>query len=55
MAIPSNGGYMLKEYICGVRDVDTGKLVSDITNSRRKYWDKRGNAERAIDDYQKRP
>jgi hypothetical protein len=43
--------HMLKEYIYGARDVDTGKLVSDITNPRRKYWDKRGNAERAIDDY----
>ena len=42
---------MNKEYIYGARDVDTGKLVSDITNPRRKYWDKRGNAQRAIDDY----
>lgn len=31
-----------------VRDTETGKLVSDITNPRRKYWDKRGNAEAAI-------
>ena len=42
---------MLKEYIYGARDIDTGKLVSDITNPRKKYWDKRGNAQRAIDDY----
>lgn len=33
------------------RDTSTGKLVSDITNPRRKYWDKRGNAVSAIDYY----
>ena len=44
---------MNKEYIYGARDVDTGKLVSDITNPRRKYWDRRGNAQSAIDDYNK--
>ena len=33
------------------RDTSTGKLVSDITNPKRKYWDKRGNAEKAIDHY----
>lgn len=33
------------------RDISTGKLVSDITNPRRKYWDKRGNAVSAIDCY----
>ena len=38
-------------YLYGVRDVDTGKLVSDITNPKRKYWDKRGNAQNAIDYY----
>ena len=27
-----------------VMDTDTGKLVSDITNPRRKYWDRKGNA-----------
>lgn len=31
-----------------VRDEDTGKLVSNITNPRRKYWDRKGNAESAI-------
>lgn len=31
-----------------VRDTDTGKLVSDITNPRRKYWDRKGNAMSAI-------
>ena len=39
------------EYIFAARDVDTGKLVSDITNPKRKYWDKRGNAEKAINSY----
>ena len=33
------------------RDTSTGKLVSDITNPKRKYWDKRGNAVKAIDYY----
>jgi hypothetical protein len=33
------------------RDTNTGKLVSDITNPKRKYWDKRGNAIKAIDYY----
>ena len=33
------------------RDTETGKLVSDITNPKRKYWDKEGNARNAIDYY----
>lgn len=40
-----------KIYLYGARDISTGKLVSDITNPRRKYWDKRGNAQSAIDYY----
>lgn len=32
-----------------VRDTDTGKLVSDITNPRRKYWDRKVNAVSAMD------
>lgn len=40
-----------KTYLYGAREVATGKLVSDITNPRRKYWDKRGNAQSAIDYY----
>ena len=44
---------MSKTYLYGAREVATGKLVSDITNPRRKYWDKRGNAESAIDYYNK--
>lgn len=41
----------MADFIYGARDIDTGKLVSDITNPRRKYWDKKGNAEKAIDHY----
>ena len=37
--------------IYGARDTSTGKLVSDITNPRRKYWDRKGNAVSAIDYY----
>ena len=37
--------------IYGAREIATGKLVSDITNPRRKYWDKKGNAEKAIEAY----
>jgi hypothetical protein len=41
----------MSDRIYGARDTLTGKLVSDITNPRRKYWDKKGNAEKAINDY----
>ena len=41
----------MADYIYGARDTSTGKLVSDITNPRRKYWDKKGNALNAINDY----
>jgi hypothetical protein len=41
----------MAEFLYGARDTATGKLVSDITNPRRKYWDKRGNAVKAIDYY----
>lgn len=40
-----------KIYLYGAREIATGKLVSDITNPRRKYWDKKGNAQSAIDYY----
>jgi hypothetical protein len=33
------------------RCVETGKLVSDLTNPRRKYWDREGNARSAISSY----
>lgn len=38
-------------YLYGARDANTGKLVSDITNPKRKYWDRKGNAEKAIEHY----
>lgn len=41
----------MPDFIYGARDTATGKLVSDITNPRRKYWDKKGNAQAAIDFY----
>lgn len=34
--------------IYAVRDKATGKLVSDITNPRRKYWDREGNCRQAL-------
>ena len=42
---------MSNERLYAARDIDTGKLVSDITNPKRKYWDKKGNAVKAIDSY----
>ena len=39
---------MANSRIYAVRDADTGKLVSDITNPRRKYWDRKANALQAI-------
>jgi hypothetical protein len=39
---------MANNRLYDVRDTDTGKLVSDITNPRRKYWDRRGNAVSAM-------
>ena len=43
-----------KIYLYGARDTITKKLVSDITNPKRKYWDKKGNAIKAIEDYNRR-
>lgn len=37
--------------IYGARDTSTGKLVSNLTNPRRKYWDRKGNALSAIQSY----
>lgn len=39
---------MKNNKIYAVRDEKTGKLVSDLTNPRRKYWDRKANAEEAI-------
>lgn len=44
---------MKKTYLYAARDTVTKKLVSDITNPKWKYWDKRGNAQAAIDNYNK--
>ena len=44
----------IKTYLYGAREVATGKLVSNITNPRRKYWDKRGNAVNAIEYHNNR-
>jgi hypothetical protein len=35
---------MKNDIIYAVRDEDTGKLVSNITSPRKKYWDRRGSA-----------
>lgn len=43
-----------KRLIYAARDTETGKLVSDITNPRRKYWDRKGNAQNAIHYYNSR-
>ena len=43
-----------KLYLYAVRDTVTKQLVSDITNPKRKYWDKKGNAQKAIDTYNER-
>lgn len=45
---------MANERLYAARDVNTGKLVSDITNPKRKYWDKKGNAVKAIEYYNQR-
>lgn len=38
-----------KVYLYAAREVTTGKLVSNLTNPRRKYWDRECNARNAID------
>lgn len=35
----------------GVIDKSTGKLVSDITNPRHKFWERKKSAETAVDRY----
>lgn len=35
----------------GVKDTSTGKLVSDITNPRHKYWESEKRAQSAINGY----
>lgn len=43
----------MSEFLYAARDITTGKLVSNITNPRRKYWDRKANAENAIKSYNK--
>ncbi len=38
----------MSKKIYAVRDESTGKLVSDLSRDRKKYWDFRISAERAI-------
>lgn len=33
------------------RDKNTGKIVSNITNPRRKFWQRRGDCVNAINNY----
>lgn len=40
-----------KKYLYSVRDVATGKLVTNITNPGRRYWEKKGTCQKAIDAY----
>ena len=37
--------------IYGAREIESGKLVSDITNPKKKYWDKKGSASKAVEEY----
>lgn len=34
--------------VFGVRDIDTGKLVSDLTSKSKKFWCTRASAQNAI-------
>lgn len=40
-----------KFMLYGVLNTSTGKLVSDITNPRHKYWERKGAAEKAVESY----
>lgn len=44
-----------KIYLYAARATNTGKLVSDLTNPRRKYWDREGNARAAINSANAHP
>lgn len=45
---------MDKKFLYGARDTSTGKLVNDITNPVRKFWEMRGNCVNAINSYNNR-
>ena len=42
---------MDKIYLYGARDTLTGKLVSDITNPSKKYWQRKAACKEAIDNF----
>ena len=44
-----------KLYLYAARATDTGKLVSDLTSPRRKYWDRESNARAAINSANAHP
>ena len=44
-----------KLYLYAARATNTGKLVSDLTNPRRKYWDRESNARAAINSANAHP
>lgn len=39
---------MLEFKLYAVRDIKTGKLVNDLTNPRRKFWQRKGDCVAAI-------
>jgi hypothetical protein len=43
-----------KKFLYGARDTLTGKLVNDITNPGRKFWETKGNCMNAINAYNNR-
>lgn len=43
-----------KKYIYCARDISTGKLVNNITNPGRKFWETKGNCVNAINAYNNR-
>jgi hypothetical protein len=43
-----------KKFLYGARDTLTGKLVNDITNPGRKFWETRGNCLNAINAHNNR-
>jgi hypothetical protein len=45
---------MDKKFLYGARDTSTCKLVNDITNPGRKFWEMRGNCVNAINSYNNR-
>lgn len=39
------------EYIYGAREIETGKLVGDITNPKKKFWQKKSYVEDAVNTF----